>query len=196
MSETRSRRDVLRGAAGVALVVAGVAGCRRRTALPVACVESPGLSPEDTQARKTLGYAELATNGGEDVHSRLPAANSSPRPTRGVCGAIPQGAQRAHPPAWNVQGLCREGELTGRGDLREVARAQPAIGPPRVHAPIFPTPASWRRGSRSSRGPKSPSTTTGLPPKASSSSRSRSTSSLSRSRRLARPRSGRRRRGG
>jgi len=83
MSEGRSRRDLLRRAAGVALVISGV-GCRRKTVAPFACTESHGLSPDDAQARKTLGYAEPATDA-----ARTCAACQQfvPAPDGETCGA-------------------------------------------------------------------------------------------------------------
>ncbi len=59
MTMTRSRRDVLRGAAGLAVALGGVTACKRDPP-PFSCREGAGLSPDEAALREALAYAEPA----------------------------------------------------------------------------------------------------------------------------------------
>jgi hypothetical protein len=101
-SERTSRRDFFRGAMGLTLVVVGASGCSNER-VPISCGVDQGVTPDDLQARATLGYVEPSRDA-DRTCSRCqqyvtPAAAGACGGCKVLKGAIhPHGSCRAFAP--------------------------------------------------------------------------------------------------
>lgn len=60
MSTTLTRRQALLASAGAFSLLVGTSGCKK--AQPLSCTNLQGLTPEEVQARTTLGYVDQTTD--------------------------------------------------------------------------------------------------------------------------------------
>lgn len=84
-NKSSSRRDLLRGAAG--LVVLATAAACKKDSKPFTCTDVSALAPADTAIRTALGYVEPSTEAGKECAGcvQFVAAPADPQATCGTC---------------------------------------------------------------------------------------------------------------